>query len=125
MAWTSAAENTTLAAEAAERRRARLLRLRRALHVFQLEGYKRKRFLDWARSYDDPEFEGRSLVGHEKWGEAWWLKGATERHVMRVKSEAERRLIEEDLIRGLHPRMNDIHLPRDAMGPGDSRWRRA
>jgi len=27
-----------------------VLRLRRALHVFQLEGYKRKRFLDWARS---------------------------------------------------------------------------
>ena len=24
-------------------------------------------FLDWARGYDDPAFEGRSLVGHEKW----------------------------------------------------------
>jgi adenylate kinase family enzyme len=24
-------------------------------------------FLDWARSYDDPAFEGRSRVAHEKW----------------------------------------------------------
>lgn len=24
-------------------------------------------FLDWARGYDDPVFEGRSLVAHEKW----------------------------------------------------------
>ena len=24
------------------------------------------------------------LVGHEKWGKAWWILGATERHVMRV-----------------------------------------
>ena len=45
------------------------------------------------------------LVGHEKWGKAWWILGATERHVMRVASEEEeRRMIEEDLIRGLKPR---------------------
>lgn len=52
------------------------------------------------------------LLGHEKWGKAWWIFGATERHVLRVGSEAERRLIEEDLIRGLKPRMNDVQVPR-------------
>ncbi len=52
------------------------------------------------------------LLGHEKWGKAWWILGATERHVMRVGSEAERRMIEEDLIRGLKPRMNDVQMPR-------------
>jgi hypothetical protein len=52
------------------------------------------------------------LVGHEKWGKAWWILGATERHVMRISTETERRLIEEDLIRGLKPRMNDVQMPR-------------
>lgn len=52
------------------------------------------------------------LVGHEKWGNAWWLLGATERHVMRVAAEHDRRVIEEDLIRGLKPRMNDVQMPR-------------
>ncbi len=52
------------------------------------------------------------LLGHEKWGDAWWLKGATERHVLKVRTESERRMIEEDLIRGLRPPMNDIMMPR-------------
>ena len=52
------------------------------------------------------------LLGHEKWGKAWWLLGATERHVMRVATEEERRLIEEDLIRGLKPKLNDVQMPR-------------
>ncbi len=52
------------------------------------------------------------LVGHEKWGNAWWLLGATERHVLRVPTEDQRRMIEEDLIRGLKPKMNDVQLPR-------------
>lgn len=52
------------------------------------------------------------LLGHEKWGKAWWILGATERHVMRVPTETERRLIEEDLIRGLKPEMNDMQVPR-------------
>jgi hypothetical protein len=52
------------------------------------------------------------LLGHEKWGTAWWIHGATERHILRVGSEEERRLIEEDLIRGLRPRMNDVQMPR-------------
>lgn len=72
------------------------------------------------------------LVGHEKWGKAWWILGATERHVMRVPSENERRMIEEDLIRGLRPRMNDVQMPRhenDAPNTPELRrqwqWRRA
>src|SRR5262249_52667807 len=54
------------------------------------------------------------LLGHEKWGKAWWILGATERHVMRVATETERRQIEEDLIRGLKPQMNDMQVPRNA-----------
>jgi hypothetical protein len=53
------------------------------------------------------------LLGHEKWGKAWWELGATERHIMRVSSESERRTAEEDLIRGLKPRMNDVDIPRN------------
>lgn len=52
------------------------------------------------------------LLGHEKWGKAWWILGATERHVMRIRSEEERRMVEEDLIRRLKPRMNDVMMPR-------------
>lgn len=52
------------------------------------------------------------LLGHEKWGTAWWIHGATERHVIRIRSEEERRTVEEDLIRGLKPRMNDVQMPR-------------
>jgi hypothetical protein len=52
------------------------------------------------------------LLGHEKWGKAWWILGATERHVLRVRTEEERRVIEEDLIRGLKPPMNDVMMPR-------------
>ncbi len=72
------------------------------------------------------------LVGHEKWGEAWWILGATERYVMRVGSEEERRMIEEDLIRALKPRMNDVMLPRCVDDEPNTlelrrmwRWRRA
>ena len=31
---------------------------------------------------------------------------------MRISTETERRMIEEDLIRGLKPRMNDVQMPR-------------
>jgi hypothetical protein len=72
------------------------------------------------------------LLGHEKWGKAWWLLGATERHVMRIATEEERRLIEEDLIRGLKPKLNDVQMPRnenDAPNTPELRrswqWRRA
>lgn len=38
---------------------------RRAGRTFDADAWEA--FLDWARSYDDPAFGGRSLVGHEKW----------------------------------------------------------
>lgn len=65
------------------------------------------------------------LLGHEKWGSAWWLHGATEQHVKEIKSEAERRVVEEDLIRALKPKMNDVHIPRHANdAPNEERLRR-
>jgi len=52
------------------------------------------------------------LLGHEKWGRAYWYYGATERYVMGpIRDEIDRRRIEEDLIRGLKPRMNDAEIP--------------
>jgi adenylate kinase family enzyme len=38
---------------------------RRAGRAFDREAWEA--FLDWARGYDDPAFEGRSRVAHEKW----------------------------------------------------------
>jgi hypothetical protein len=61
------------------------------------------------------------LLGHEKWGRAFWYYGATERHVMRVAEERERQIIEEDLIRGLKPRLNDVMVPRSASDLPSSR----
>jgi hypothetical protein len=53
------------------------------------------------------------LLGHEKWGRAYWYYGATERYVLGpVRDEVDRRRIEEDLIRGLKPRMNDMEIPQ-------------
>ncbi len=66
------------------------------------------------------------LVGHEKWSRAYWWYGATERHVLRVHTETDRRRIEEDLIRGLKPVMNDVMIPtgaRDAPSDPKLRWR--
>lgn len=54
------------------------------------------------------------LLGHEKWGRAYWYYGATERHILTATEERERQIIEEDLIRGLKPRMNDMMVPRSA-----------
>jgi hypothetical protein len=54
------------------------------------------------------------LVGHEKWGRAFWFYGATERHVITMAQEADRRKAEENLVRGLKPRMNDQMVPRSA-----------
>ncbi|MEL6474920.1 MAG: GIY-YIG nuclease family protein [Pseudomonadota bacterium] len=71
------------------------------------------------------------VVGHERWAEAWWDRGATERHVCRIKHERDRRRIEEDLIRGLKPKMNSVLIPRGADdAPNNARlakrwrWRR-
>ena len=66
------------------------------------------------------------LVGHEKWARAYWYYGATERHVLRVAEEGDRRRIEEDLIRGLKPPMYDMMIPkgaRDAPSDPQLRWR--
>jgi hypothetical protein len=52
------------------------------------------------------------LMGHEKWSRAFWYYGATERYVLGpIRDEVDRRRIEEDLIRGLKPRMNDMEIP--------------
>lgn len=59
------------------------------------------------------DLRGR-LVGHEKWPRAFWKYEATERHFMRVALERDRQAIEEDLIRGLKPPMNDVLIPRGA-----------
>jgi hypothetical protein len=53
------------------------------------------------------------LLGHEKWGRAFWYYGATERYVLGpIRDEVDRRRIEEDLIKGLKPRMNDLEIPQ-------------
>ncbi len=53
------------------------------------------------------------LLGHEKWGRAYWYYGATERYVLGpIRDEVDRRRIEEDLILGLKPRMNDVEIPQ-------------
>lgn len=55
------------------------------------------------------------LMGHEKWPRAYWYYGATERYVLGpIRDEVDRRRIEEDLIRGLKPRMNDMEIPQAA-----------
>lgn len=57
------------------------------------------------------------LLGHEKWGRAFWYYGATERYVLHpIRDEADRRRVETDLIRGLKPRMNDIDIPAADLG---------
>jgi hypothetical protein len=67
------------------------------------------------------------LLGHEKWGRAYWYYGATERYVLGpIAEEAERRQVEEDLIRSLKPRMNDVEIPRPTIAvAAKKRGRRA
>ena len=61
------------------------------------------------------------LLGHEKWGRAYWYYGATERYVLGpIRDEADRRRIETDLIRSLKPRMNDVEIPQ-AKAPAPKR----
>lgn len=53
------------------------------------------------------------LMGHEKWPRAFWYYGATERYIMGpIHDEIDRRRVEEDLIKGLKPRMNDMEIPQ-------------
>lgn len=71
------------------------------------------------------DFRSR-LYGHERWWEAWWKRGATERHVLLVRTSSDRARIEEDLIRRYVPRMNDILIPRHALdAPANAKLRRA
>jgi len=62
------------------------------------------------------------LYGHEKWSRAVYKLGATERHVLTIATQSDRDSIEEDLIRGLRPRMNDVLIPR---GKSDERVHQA
>ena len=64
------------------------------------------------------------LIGHERWWEAWWKRGATERHVLVLKKESDRARVEEDLIRRYQPRMNNILVPRGSNdAPNNKRLR--
>lgn len=72
----------------------------------------------WA-FYLEPLYVGKAhdlrgrLLGHEKWPRAFWYYGATERYILGpIRDEVDRRRIEEDLIRGLKPRMNDMEIPQ-------------
>jgi hypothetical protein len=72
----------------------------------------------WA-FYLEPLYVGKAhdlrnrLLGHEKWPRAFWYYGATERYILEpIRDEVDRRRIEEDLIRGLKPRMNDMEIPQ-------------
>jgi len=65
------------------------------------------------------------LIGHERWWEAWWKRGATERHVLVIRKPADRARVEEDLIRNYHPKMNDVLVPRGRNdAPNNPRLRR-
>jgi hypothetical protein len=71
------------------------------------------------------DFRSR-LFGHERWWEAWWKRGATERHILLVKNGTDRARIEEDLIRKYQPKMNDMLVPRDASdAPSNAKLRKA
>lgn len=76
--------------------------------------FVRRRWIFWM----EPLYVGKAhdlrsrLLGHEKWGRAFWYYGATERNVLwPIPDEMARRQVEEDLIRGLTPRMNDQEIP--------------
>lgn len=76
--------------------------------------FVRRRWAFWLEAlYVGKAADLRSrLLGHEKWGRAYWYYGATERYVLGpIRDEIDRRRIEEDLIKGLQPRMNDVAIP--------------
>ena len=63
------------------------------------------------------------LIGHERWEEAR-KKGASERHYLCIRSEEKRSRIEEDLIRGYTPKLNNMLVPNSASdAPSNSRLR--
>jgi UDP-N-acetylmuramoyl-tripeptide--D-alanyl-D-alanine ligase len=59
------------------------VRIRRALHVFQLEGYRRKRFLEWTKSHRD---------------RALWLKSDTAKKPLVMTGRAWRLLVTANLM---------------------------
>jgi UDP-N-acetylmuramoyl-tripeptide--D-alanyl-D-alanine ligase len=59
------------------------VRIRRALHVFQLEGYKRRRFLEWTKTHRD---------------RAWWLKSDTAKKPLVMTGRAWRLLVTATLM---------------------------
>ena len=89
--------------------------------------FVRRRWIFWLK----PLYVGKAanfrsrLIGHERWQEAWHKRGATERHVLRCDDRKKQVRFEEDLIRGLKPVMNNVHVPRDRKdAPNDKRLRR-
>ena len=76
--------------------------------------FVRRRWAFWLEAlYVGKAADLRSrLMGHEKWGRAYWYYGATERYVLGpIRDEVDRRRVEEALIKGLKPRMNDMEIP--------------
>lgn len=89
--------------------------------------FVRRRFVFWLK----PLYVGKAanfksrLIGHERWKEAWWKRGATERHVLCLDGRERQASIEEDLIRALKPPMNNIHVPRSREdAPNNKRLKR-
>lgn len=65
------------------------------------------------------------MFNHERWDEAWWKRGATERHFLSIENGTKRSRVEEDLIRNLKPPMNDEHIPRGKNdAPNDNKLRK-
>ena len=93
--------------------------------------FVRRRYIFWL----EPLYVGKAaklnsrLKEHERWPEAYWRRNATEKHILIVSTEEERRKVEEDLIRALNPVMNRMLKPRssdDAPNNSDlaKRWNR-
>lgn len=62
-----------------------------------VDGVAWETFLEWARGYDDPAFEGRSRVAHEA-----WLDGLSQ-PVLRLDSTRTREEL-RDIVLGWEPR---------------------
>lgn len=89
--------------------------------------FVRRRFVFFLR----PLYVGKAksfksrMFKHERWPEAWWQRGATERHFLKIENGAKRSRVEEDLIRNLKPPMNNEHIPRGKHdAPNDEKLRR-
>lgn len=66
------------------------------------------------------------IIGHERWWEAWWDRGATEKHLIKINSAGDRSRIEEDLIRSLNPVMNRMLIKKSASdAPSNAKLKKA